>query len=72
MPPSNPRSPRVACTIHDVIETDHEGNRVYPYRCSRCGGCNICQHKQIGYTHRVCRDGAKRHMGWDPGVIVVD
>lgn len=57
------------CTMHTIIEerTDSLGARVrvYPYRCSRCGGCFACEHR-ISPTLRwwTCKDG--KHISTRP------
>lgn len=56
--------------MHLVEEVNANGERIYPYRCSRCGGCFLCEHKQIGYEFWVCRDGYHKPTTPDPGVPV--
>lgn len=59
-----------ACTMHTVQELNNEGQWVYPYRCSRCGGCFLCAHTLIDYAYWVCADGYRKPTLPDPGVLV--
>lgn len=56
---------KTTCPIHDVVEDD-----VYPYRCSGCGFCFICQHTLVGYHSWVCPHGVRKATTMDPGVLV--
>lgn len=53
----------VRCTLHDTIERG-----VYPYRCSRCQGCFVCQHRLIDRSFWICRDGGQVSTRLSPGV----
>jgi hypothetical protein len=61
---------KTRCAVHDVIEIDADERPVYPYRCSRCGGCFVCEHQLVGRTHWICRDGFRKPATRDPGVFV--
>lgn len=50
------------CTVHDTVE-----GSVYPYRCARCGGCFICQHRLKGRLFWVCADGVEVPATMSPG-----
>jgi len=60
---------RVACSIHDVIETPN-GRAIYPYRCYVCGKCFLCGHKQVGYEGWECQPGMTVSSEPSPGVPV--
>jgi hypothetical protein len=43
----------------------------YVYRCSRCGGCYVCQHGlNQAKTAWKCTDGALRPVGFDECVAI--
>jgi predicted nucleic acid-binding Zn ribbon protein len=53
------------CQVHD----EHD-DRIFPYRCSRCGGCYQCEHKFNENGTVRCKDGVVRPVIQDPGVPV--
>jgi len=57
------------CTMHETIENEN-GIDIYPYRCYRCGGCFLCEHKLIYPKWWVCADGTKVSTRPTPGVKV--
>lgn len=60
-----PRPSPVKCSMHNTVE-----GGVYPYRCSACGGCYLCQHKLRRYEFWECFNGKLRPTHLDPGVPV--
>lgn len=56
------------CTMHEVTEFIPNRGWIYPYRCSRCGGCFLCQHDLVGYEYWICHDGYEKPTQPDRGV----
>jgi hypothetical protein len=59
-----------ACPLHDAME-EERGWMVLVYRCSRCLGCYLCQHRvDLDGRRWRCCDGVWRPVVFDPGVRV--
>ncbi len=62
---------QVPCDLHDVVEGGWGGRPVvYPYRCSHCGRCFVCQHWTLGHSCWLCLWPPRCVRGFDPGVLV--
>lgn len=58
----------MSCLMCDIVEGPPHDRRLV-YRCTRCGGCYVCEHS-VDLDKRLwrCKDRAWRPVIHDPGI----